>query len=129
MDKKLIDQLKEKLESEKQSVQKQLESFAKKDDVPKGDWETKYPNRENGTKEEEADEVQEYGNMLPVEHSLEMKLRDINLALEKISAQGGSGSGGEKGGYGICEKCGKEIEEERLNAVPEARTCIKHNGK
>lgn len=116
MDKKLIDELKEKLEEQKKSIQKELESFAKKDDVPKGDWETKYPNRENGNMEEEADEVQEYGNMLPVEYSLELKLKDVNSALEKI----------EKGGYGICESCGKEIDEKRLHACPEARTCLRH---
>jgi RNA polymerase-binding transcription factor DksA len=120
MDKKLIEELKQKLEEQKKSIQKELESFAKKDDVPKGDWETRYPNRENGNMEEEADEVQEYGNMLPVEHSLELKLKDVNSALEKI----------EKGGcYGICENCGKEIDEQRLLACPEAKTCLKCNEK
>lgn len=118
MDKKTTEELKNKLKTEKTAIEKELESFAKKDDSPKGDWETKYPNRENGTMEEEADEVQEYGNMLPVEHSLELKLKDINSALEKI----------EKGAYGICEKCGKAIEEKRLMACPEAKTCLKCNG-
>ena len=98
MDKKLIEELKVKLEEQKKSIEKELETFAKKDDIPKGDWETKYPNRENGNMEEEADEVQEYGNLLPVEHSLEVKLKDINSALEKIRNRN----------YGICEKCGKE---------------------
>lgn len=117
MDKKLLEELKGKLEEQKKSIEKELETFAKKDDVPKGDWETKYPNRENGTMEEEADEVQEYGNMLPVEHSLELKLKDVNSALEKI----------DKGCYGICERCGKEIEEERLRVAPEAKFCLKDN--
>jgi RNA polymerase-binding transcription factor DksA len=117
MEKKIIDELKERLDTEKKSLEKELESFAKKDDSPKGDWDTKYPNRENGNMEEEADEVQEYGNMLPVEYSLELKLKNINSALEKIG----------KGGYGICEKCGKEIDEKRLQACPEAKTCLKCN--
>jgi len=30
-----------------------------------------------------------------------------------------------KGKYGICEKCGKKIPEERLKAFPEARFCMK----
>jgi len=119
MDQKLIDELKEKLETEKLSLEKELESFAKKDDSPKGDWETKYPNRENGNMEEEADEVQEYGNLLPVEYSLEIKLKDVNSALEKIK----------NGNYGVCEKCGKAIEKERLLACPEARTCLKDSQK
>jgi len=113
MDKKTIEKLKEKLELEKKTLEKELEGFAKKDDSPKGDWETRYPNRENGSMEEEADEVQEYGNMLPVEYSLELKLRDVESALEKIK----------KNKYGVCEKCGKEIEEKRLLACPEARIC------
>jgi DnaK suppressor protein len=119
MEKKLIEELKGKLETEKVSLEKELGSFAKKDDVPKGDWETKYPNRENGNMEEEADEVQEYGNLLPVEHSLELKLKDVNSALEKI----------ENGTYGICENCNEEIGEERLRACPEAKTCLNCGNK
>ena len=117
MEKKLLEDLKNKLESERESIKKELENFAKKDDLPKGDWETKYPNREDGDKEEEADEVQEYENLLPVEYSLELKLKDVNLALEKIKS----------GTYGTCEKCGKKIEEKRLEACPEAKTCITCN--
>ena len=119
MEKKLIEELKEKLEVEKVSLEKELSSFAKKDDSPKGDWETKYPNREDGDSEEEADEVEEYNNMLPVEYSLEIKLRDVNSALEKIK----------NGTYGTCENCGQEIEKDRLLANPEARLCLKCNEK
>jgi len=115
MEKSLINELKTKLESQKESLEKELKNFAKKDDSPKGDWETKYPNREDGDKEEEADEIEEYENLLPVEYSLELKLKDINLALEKIS----------NNEYGKCENCGKEIEEKRLQVCPEAKTCIK----
>jgi DnaK suppressor protein len=114
MDKKLIEELKIKLEAEKNSLEKELGSFAKKDDSPKGDWETKYPNREDGDREEEADEVQEYENLVSIEQRLELKLRDIDLALEKI----------EKGTYGKCENCDKEISEDRLRALPEARVCF-----
>jgi len=41
-------------------------------------------------------------------------LRDIELALTKIR----------EGGYGICEKCGKDISEDRLEAMPYARLCL-----
>ena len=119
MDKKLIEELKVKLEEQKKSIEKELETFAKKDDIPKGDWETKYPNRENGSMEEEADEVQEYDNLLSVEHSLELKLRSVDIALENIA----------QGKYGICKKCGKEIDEKRLMACPEAETCMECNKK
>ncbi|MCX6721471.1 MAG: TraR/DksA C4-type zinc finger protein [Candidatus Staskawiczbacteria bacterium] len=118
MDKKLQEELKVKLEEERNSIQKELESFASEDPNLKHNWDAKYPNREDGDKDEEADEVQEYDNMLSLEHSLELKLKDVNNALEKIT----------EGKYGICEKCGKEIEEERLKAAPEARFHLKCNG-
>lgn len=114
VEQKLIDELKGKLEAEKKSVQTELESFAKEDKKLKDNWDTKYPNREDGDKDEEADEVQEYDNALSLEYSLELKLKDVNNALEKIK----------KGTYGICENCGKKITEERLLACPEAKTCL-----
>lgn len=115
MDKKLIQELKEKLEKQKDVLQKELESFAKEDPKIKNNWDTKYPNREDGDKDEEADEVQEYDNKLSLEYSLESKLKDVNNALEKI----------ENGKYGMCENCGKKIDEERLLACPEAKTCLR----
>lgn len=115
MEKKIIEQLKKYLEKEKDSLQKELGSFAAKDKSLKDNWDTRYPNRENGSVEEEADEAQEYDNLLSLEYSLESKLKDVNSALEKI----------EEGKYGKCDKCGKEIEKRRLQVCPEARLCLK----
>ena len=42
-------------------------------------------------------------------------MNDISKAIEKI----------EKGTYGVCEKCGKEISQKRLEAFPAAKLCIK----
>lgn len=63
--------------------------------------------------EDEAGEVEEYVTKLPIEYSLETRLRDIDSALKKIKS----------GEYGKCEKCGKAILKERLEVCPEARTC------
>ncbi len=119
MNKKLLQQLKQKLEKKKEAVKKELRSFAKEDKKPEGDWDTRFPrlDRETGgsSLEKAADEVEEYEALLPVEFSLEKKLQDINLVLEKIK----------KGKYGICEKCEKSISIERLKAFPAARTCKK----
>jgi DnaK suppressor protein len=108
--------LKEKLEKEKEELERRLREFAKKGKIP-DDWETKFPhyNGESGSSalERAADEVEEYERLRSVEQVLEVKLKNINSALEKI----------EKGNYGICEKCGKEIEIERLEAIPEAKFC------
>lgn len=118
MNKKTIEELKEKLLKEKSSIEEELKSFATEDSKGKGDWDAKFPKFAggNGDLEEEADEVQEYEKLVSIEHSLELKLRDVNLALEKIK----------KEKYGDCEKCGKKIDIKRLKACPEARFCTKH---
>ena len=119
MNKKLLKELKEKLEKEKSQIEEELKKFAKKDGKLKGDWDTRYPKWDgeagSSSLETMADELEEYESLLPVEHVLELKLRDIDSALEKIK----------KEKYGICEKCGKEIEIERLKAIPEAKFCLK----
>jgi len=114
MSKKLLKELKEKLEKEKTALEKQLKTFATQDPHLKGDWDSRFPDFD-GNLEEAADEVEEYTSRLPVEFSLETRLRDINLALEKI----------EKGKYGKCENCGKKIEGKRLKVLPAARVCMK----
>lgn len=43
-------------------------------------------------------------------------LNQIDEALDRI----------DKGLYGICEVCGKEIGEERLTAIPWTKLCIEH---
>lgn len=118
MNKKLQKEIKEKLEQEKQATEEELKKFAKADKNLKDDWDASYPKfgiTSSGSQalEEAADEVEEYATRLPIEHSLEVKLKDIKSALGKI----------EKGNYGKCEKCEKEISEERLKIYPEARIC------
>jgi RNA polymerase-binding transcription factor DksA len=49
---------------------------------------------------------------------LEAEIGDLDAALRKI----------DEGTYGTCEICGKEIEAERLEAMPGTRTCFEHAG-
>ncbi|GAB4556912.1 MAG: hypothetical protein Kow0047_00820 [Anaerolineae bacterium] len=46
--------------------------------------------------------------------ALEQKLESIQVALRAI----------EKGLYGICERCGKQIPPERLEVKPDATLCV-----
>lgn len=114
-----LKKIKKELEAKKNLIEQELQRFAKKDEKLKGDWNTKFPkfNGSSGgyTLEDAADEVEEYITKLPIEHSLETRLKDIDSALERI----------EKGKYGKCEKCGKAIPKERLKVYPEARFCLK----
>jgi RNA polymerase-binding transcription factor DksA len=118
MDKHLEKELKEKLLAEKERLEKELSEFATKDPKVKGDWDAKFPNYGdmNSNQDENSDEVEEYAADVALEHTLELRLKDIDDALEKM----------EKGTYGKCEKCGGEIPPERLKANPEARTCLEH---
>jgi len=120
MNEELLQQLKQKLEREKIAIEKELEKFARKDKKLEGDWDTLFPKwdgEEAGSAalEKAAGEVEEYSTLLPIEYSLELRLKNIDLALEKIG----------KGKYGICEKCGEKISEERLKVSPESRYCLK----
>lgn len=108
-----IEKIEKTLQAKKINLEKELSSFATKDPNLKGDWDSKYPRIPQGSIEEAAGEVEEYSTNLPIEFSLETQLQNVHSALEKIK----------KGTYGTCEKCGKEIPEERLLAVPEARFC------
>lgn len=106
--------LKEKLENKKAALEKQLGTFATRDPKLKGDWDTRFPDFDGGM-EEAADEVEEYTSRLPVEFSLEIMIKNINLALEKLK----------QGKYGKCENCGKKIDGKRLEVHLAARTCMK----
>lgn len=115
MDKKLKEKLEKKLREAKEKLERRLDSLGKRNKKVKGDWITPYPKFDGGGLEEEADEVEEYGNILSVGYTLEIELKKINDSLEKIK----------KGQYGICEKCKKPISQARLNAYPQAAFCKK----
>ena len=118
MNKNTLKELKSALEAKKHNLEEELSSFAKKqDDNVDGNWESEYPSTPEGGLEEEADEVEEYSNRILVEYSLETQLKDVDEALERI----------EKGDYGKCSNCETEINEKRLEAYPEAKTCSNCN--
>jgi DnaK suppressor protein len=90
-----------------------------------------YLHKENpGNIEDETGEVvgtldsDNYGDTATVTYDRELDysleensgtvLREIDAALQRI----------EDGTYGVCEGCGKPIEEERLEAIPWTRLCI-----
>jgi DnaK suppressor protein len=87
-----------------------------------------YLHREHdGSLEEETDEIPSDNHMADVatdtfdreldyslEENSEQVLHAIDDALERIAA----------GTYGICQSCGQQIAEERLEAIPYAKLCI-----
>ncbi|KKS16089.1 MAG: Transcriptional regulator, TraR/DksA family [Parcubacteria group bacterium GW2011_GWB1_41_6] len=113
-----IDYFKTKLLEEKEKLEQDLKTMAKRNPENPDDWEPAPPamNVMVSDANELADTFEELENVIGVSDQLEERLRAVNQALEKI----------EKGDYGQCRQCGKEIDEKRLEANPAAAACIKH---
>lgn len=63
--------------------------------------------------DEEANEAEAFGNKLAIGGALRERIAEIDAALNRIR----------EGTFGICIKCGKEISEDVLSAVPESQLC------
>ncbi|HAT73724.1 MAG: hypothetical protein US30_C0005G0019 [Candidatus Moranbacteria bacterium GW2011_GWF2_36_839] len=113
IDQKTLDELKVMLLREKEELEKNLGRIAKPVNKAEGDYETSFEELGND-KDDNATEVDQYSQNLSVETSLEKQLQDILEALEKM----------EKGTYGKCENCNKDIPLERLQVNPSARVCL-----
>lgn len=111
----IIEKLKAKLETEEKTIREELGAIATKNPRVKGDFIVAYPEFGNDVDPDEgADEAEEFSNILALEQRLEDRLNHITAALAKI----------EGGRYGTCDRCGKPINLERLEAMPEAATCL-----
>ncbi len=85
----------------------------------KADWEAVPPrdiNVETSDENELGDMFEEYESNTAVIKQLEIRYNNLKDALDRI----------DKGTYGVCIICGKEIEEARMAANPAAATCIEH---
>ncbi len=109
---------KEKLEEEKKVLEGELSHVGKINPNNPKDWVATPAdlNLLKSDKNELADSFEESGNRAAVEIELENRLKDVNLALQKI----------EDGTYGNCEEDGKPMDKARLEANPVARTCKIH---
>lgn len=113
IDKKTLDELKGQLLREKEELEKNLSRIARPVNVKEGDYTATF-DEIGSDRDDNATEVDQYSDNLPVENTLEKKLQEIIEALERM----------ENGTYGVCENCKKEMSVERLMANPAAKTCI-----
>lgn len=111
-----ISHFKQKLEEELLEVEDRLRAAGMQNDA--GEWETADTAiDETATEPDElADRMEEYGEKRAEVGEIQIHWRNLERALEKIEA----------GTYGVCEVCGEEIEETRLEINPSARTCKTH---
>lgn len=121
MDKKTLTELTKKLEEEKKLLENDLLQFTDKDKKIPDDYDTRFPNlwERSSSADENAKEIETYEGLLAIEYALELRLKEVNEALDKIK----------NNNYGLCEKCGKNIELTRLKANTAAKTCLKCSNK
>jgi DnaK suppressor protein len=111
MDSETLKTIGANLQQEKERLEQQLVEFDAKEGSSA--YEVQFP--QIGDKEDEnAAEVDSYSTNLSLERTLRSALRDVNSALARI----------EKGEYGLCKYCGKEIDPNRLLARPASSACI-----
>lgn len=121
LSKQKIEYFKEKLEKRKKDLEGALSHVGQKNPKIAGDWELTMAdmNIMTADKNELADAFEQLENRAAIEDKLEGQLTLLEEALERIK----------KGKYGICETGGEQIEEERLEANPAAKNCIRHAKK
>ncbi|HYC79947.1 MAG TPA: hypothetical protein VEC17_02885 [Candidatus Binatia bacterium] len=118
MNDQLIQENKAKLETELKRLRGILSHGATEDGAGEfpGEFKPNFPEDIGREEGENASEVEQYANELGETSALEERLKKVEAALARI----------ENGTYFQCVQ-GDEIEEEKLRAVPEADTCMKHS--
>lgn len=93
-----------------------MKTMGQLSEVVDGHWETHTDSNENKELEPDAlaDKYEEETTNEGVLDTLEERLKEVSDALIRI----------ENGTYGVCQKCGKKIESEKLEANPATTTCL-----
>jgi DnaK suppressor protein len=107
MDDSQKQQLKQRLMSEKDSINRQLATYVS------------HVGRDGGSPDlqgfaDSAHTTAERSEVLSMIDELELARDNIDAALDRMHA----------GTYGKCERCGREIPFERLEAIPTASLCV-----
>lgn len=104
-----IDKIKSLLIKQQKRVEEEIKSLKKED--PLKDSALIAESSEPGNDSWVADT---HSRIMAITGNLQKALGNIKIALFRINT----------GKYGQCEKCGKQIEEKRLEAMPTATLCI-----
>lgn len=112
------DKFKKKLEEEKKTLEQELSKVAKQNPDSPSDWDPLPVDRDVSQADDNtvADAVEGYEDNSAITTTLVARYKDVRSGLDKI----------EKGVFGTCQVCKKEIDPDRLEANPAARTCRDH---
>ncbi len=109
---------KERLEKEKLLLEEELSRLGTKNPDTPGDWVTTKPSGEEfgADRTDNAGVIEEMHENNASMNELEGRYNTVVRTLEKFTANT----------FGVCEISGSEIEPDRLEANPAARTCKAH---
>jgi DnaK suppressor protein len=110
VNKKTMEELRSRLESERKRILGELEQI----EIDARPSEVRREGSPFGKREEEATESLELEKRLAVEKRVKANLAEIEHALHKY----------EEGTYGLCDSCGQPIAAGRLEALPQASLCV-----
>ncbi len=115
-----ISYFKKKLSDEKSLLEKELKTVGAPKPENPTDWDEKEPSEDAGLESADlnlaADRQEEIAERHATVDELEARYQEVVLALARI----------DDGSYGICTLGKEEIEKDRLDANPAAKTCKKH---
>jgi len=107
----------ERLESEKATLENELKTVGRRNPSNPADWEAvPQETGQESDPNDAADLINHFEDNTAILKELEIRYNDVLKALMKL----------EEGTYGICEVSGESIEEDRLEADPAAKTCKAH---
>ncbi len=115
------DKYKKELEKELTLLTKELRELGQQDPNNPNNWIAKSSNESKADDDhtdsnDNADDLEDLGERNAITSDLEIRFKNIKDALQRIKNET----------YGICEVCGEQIEDARLDANPAATMCIKH---
>lgn len=121
MEKDKLKEFQARLEAQKDQILEELKGIAVQDPDNPDNWNVKNPemNDREADPNKLGDNLEEEGVNDAITDSMETQLKEVTDALQRI----------EDGSYGKCEVNGEDIDLDRLEANPSARTCKDHMDK
>jgi len=114
---KNIEHFKELLLKEKKQLESEMKSVGEKEPGNPENWEGTPSDLSEDIDESDENSVADKFEDIEARNAVETELEDCMQELEDALERIGTGK------YGICAVCGKDIEEDRLEANPSAVTC------
>lgn len=105
-----------RLEEEKLKLEAEMATIARRNPASPGDWEAVDAEEGDPDPNVQANKLENFAENVSLLKDLEARYDDVKDAIGRIDS----------GSYGICEVGGEEIEADRLEADPAARTCKAH---